>query len=122
MELITELLALVKSFATMDTPAKAAGVLMLLLSAWKSSVLAPYWAKLGTWKVLVAPVLGLAIAMVQLPEISLATVWQGLQGGLLAVAFHQVLQAVKALPLIGEKYKMWVELCERILLKPKDAA
>lgn len=125
MELLNELLAIFKDFATLDSAAKAAAVVMGLMALWKSSILAPFWEKLGKLKVLVAPILGLLLAIFQLPEFTfdqaLPVIWKGIQSGVLAMGFHAILKALEEAPWIGEKYKKWLAFVDQILFKPKSA-
>lgn len=123
MDEISQLLAMVWAFiqgmGDMSIQAKIAGGVLILISAWKSSLLKPVYDKLGAAKVLVAPVLGMIAGILSIEPLSLAAVWAGIQGGVLAIALHQLLDAVKAMPWVGDKYKAWIDLISGILLKPK---
>jgi len=127
MDLINEILSYLKGFGDLDNMAKVAAVLMTLISIWKSSLLQPYWDKLGALKVWVAPILGAALAIVQLwpepftwPALG-AALLAGLKTGALSIAFFQLLQTLKSMPVIGEKYKAIIEFFENLLMMPEEA-
>jgi hypothetical protein len=122
MELISEILGYLKGFGDLNTAGKIGAVVMILMALWKSSLLRPWWDKLGSAKVIIAPLLGLALALVKLPWDSgsvLEVLKLGLQGGALAMGLHLLLNAVKELPFVGEKYDKWLDLIDKLLLRPK---
>lgn len=123
MDLIQQLLELFKGFAQMDDVSKAAVVVMALIAIWKSSFVAPYWDKLGKLQILVAPVLGLLLAILQLPGFTFAQalpmIWIGIKTGALAMGFHLVLKALEEAPWVGEKYKKWLAFVDTMFFKPK---
>jgi hypothetical protein len=120
MDLLNQLLDLMRGFGSMDNPARVAGVIMMLISLWKSSLLRPMWDKLGWVQVLVAPLLGVALAMAQLPGgLSWANLVAGAQTGALAIALHQLMIVIENLPMIGPKYKAWIIWVDQLLFRPK---
>lgn len=119
LDLFNQVLDLVKNFASMESKAAIGAVITILLSLWKSSILRPFWDKLGAAKVLVAPVLGLVAALVAIPELNWAAIVAGVQSGMLAIAFHELLNAIKALPFVGDKYKQWIDFVDKALFRPK---
>lgn len=119
MDLITQLWAFISGWASMANPAKVSGAIMLLISIWKSSLIQPLWAKLGNFQVLVAPILGIGLAISQLPGgFSLANLWAGLQAGGLAIAFHELLTVLESVPWIGAKYQAIIAFFDNLLYKP----
>lgn len=120
MDLLKQLLELISGFGSMASPEKVAAVLTLAISLWKSSLLQPLWAKLGKAQVLVAPLLGIALAVYQLPGgVSLANIWIGLKAGGLAIAAHELLTAIELIPGIGPVWLKWVGWVDGLLYKPK---
>jgi hypothetical protein len=119
MDLLSQLLDFLKGFGSMDNPHKVAGAIMLLISIWKSSLVRPMWDKLGGFQVLVAPVLGIALAMAQLPGgFSWANIVAGSTTGLLAIAMHEMMTAIENLPMVGAKYKSMVAWVDSLLFRP----
>jgi hypothetical protein len=123
MDLLSQIMNELAGFATMSTPAKAAAMIMVLLSVWKSSYFQPMWAKLGAAQVIVAPVLGMALAMCKMPHLDLASLKDALlsggSNGLLAIAMHELISAAEAMPIIGAKYKGMMAFFDNLLFKPK---
>ena len=120
MDLLKQILELVSSFGSMASPEKVAAVLTLAISLWNSSLLQPLWAKLGKAQVLVAPLLGIALAIYQLPGgISLANIWIGLKTGGLAIAAHELMAAIELLPGIGPVWLKWIAWVDGLLAKPQ---
>lgn len=101
-------------------PVKIAGFVLLLISFWKTSIARKfYWDKLGAYKSLVAPVLGLIASILVVEPLNLASVLAGLAGGVLASGAHEVLDAVKALPVIGPKYASLIDFIKSLLKAPE---
>jgi hypothetical protein len=119
MDLLVQLLAWLQSLgAATSVEVKIAGLVTLLVGLTKSSFAAPYLAKLGNFSVLVAPVLGVVLALLGLPGISSATVLAGLHGGSLAIAVAALLEAVKSVPGVGGVYVSLINLVEKLLGAP----
>jgi hypothetical protein len=103
-QLMTQLWALIQSFPTMDTSTKLMGIVLLIISIWKSSILQPYWAWFGKWQILVAPSLSVIVAVLSVHPFSWAALWASLVGGGLAVATHELLDQAKNIPGLGSAY------------------
>jgi len=101
MALFSQGWALVAGFNQLDTAGKIGGCVLLVIALVKNSALLPLWNKVGAWKVLVAPALAVAYAVVMVQPLTLQAVMASLVGGALAVATHELLDAVKSLPGIG---------------------
>lgn len=119
MDLLTQIMAALQGFATESSPLKAAAIITVLISIWKSSLLQPLWAKFGSAQILVAPLLGMISALITLPGgFSWANVMAGLHGGLLAIALHAVFTALEDWPVIGAPFQKWIAWVDQLLLAP----
>jgi hypothetical protein len=123
MDLLTQLLAWIQSLsAATSVEVKIAGFVALLLGLVNSSFASVYLAKLGKWKLLVAPLLGLVIALLQLPSLSGASVLAGLHGGALAIAITALLNAVEQFPGVGGWLVTAIGWIEQLLGAPIQAS
>lgn len=125
MDLLMSIMNQLAGFATMSTPARASAVIMVLLSVWKSSYFQPLWAKMGGLQVLMAPILGILLALVKMPHLDLASLREALTAGsangVLAIAMHELLSVLEIMPWIGPKYKGFIAFFDNLLFKPKQA-
>ena len=120
--LLKQVYEFVIQFKDLAKTEQLSGIVLLIIALWKSSILKPYWEKVGAAKVLVAPVLAVVLGFVYLNPFSWENVWLSLKSGLLAIAFHRLTLALKETPFIGDKYKAVVDFFEKLLRKPaKDA-
>ena len=119
--LLASVMSLWQSFPTLPLAGKIAGVLAIVIGLVKSSALQPYWAKLGPWQALVAPVLGVVTAILSIQPLSWAGIWLGLSGGMLAVALSNVLNSVMAMPGVGPLWVSIIQIIERLLNAPAPA-
>lgn len=117
--ILGQIWAFIQGFGDMSLLHKISGITLLLIAVWKSSIVKPLWDKLGAAKILVAPALGMIAAVVSVEPFSWAAIWQGLQGGVLAIALHELLDAVKLMPWVGDKYKTVIDFISGILFKPE---
>lgn len=123
MDLLTQIMAALQGFATESSPMKAAAIITVFISLWKSSLLQPLWAKIGAAQILVAPLLGAIQAVILLPGgVSWANIGTGLHGGMLAMALHLLLSAIEQLPVVGPKYVAWIAWVDKLLLAPAPTA
>jgi hypothetical protein len=93
----------------------------MLVSSLKVSFLRTLiWDKLGAFQVLLAPALSLAIAMLAVTPFTAQTALAALLTGGGAVALHQMLDALKQAPFIGDAIKKVIAFIEMLLggLKP----
>jgi len=122
MELLTQILEFVKSFGSMAHPERVAATLTLLLSLWKSSLLRPFWDKLGAAQAAVGPLLAVALALTQMPALSLSNLWAALAAGGtaggLSIALHELLTMLQSAAWVGEPLKKWVALVDTFLRRP----
>ena len=117
--LLNQIMDFFKSFGSMPLQGKIAGIVLSLITVWKSSMLRPYWDKWGEWKLLVAPLLGILLGLTAIQPFSTATVWAGFMGGVLALPLHDFLSALEEMPWIGPTYKTLIGFLEKILKKPQ---
>lgn len=113
-----------KDFDLLAAHMKVAVVLTILISAVKLSMLRPLWDKLGGFKVLVAPALSLALALVQAlggQPLTKVAVLNALVIGAGAVALHEFLDALKGVPVVQDKFGPVIDLVKKLLsgVKPQ---
>ena len=122
MDLLSQLLAWIQSLsAATSVEVKIAGFVALVLGLVNSSFASSWLAKLGTWKIMIAPLLGLVVAFLQLPGFSGASILAGLHGGALAIAITALLNAVEQLPGVGGIYVTIIGWIEGLLGAPAQA-
>lgn len=101
---------------------KIAGIVLLLISLTKVSFLRPLWDKLGAAKAVLAPVLGLVVGFLIFqasnPMTFAAVVGYLLSGGG-AIMLHEILDAVKSLPMVGPVFKSVIEAIQKLLRAPQ---
>lgn len=97
---------------------KIAGYTLLLIALMKVSFLASFWAKLGKFQAVAAPVLGLALGLSLLSAggpLTGATIMAYLASGAGAIAVHEILDMIKAIPGLGSIYVTIINFIEGIL-------
>jgi hypothetical protein len=94
--------------------------IVVIISTMKVSVLRRYWDLIGSLKVLVAPSLALIAGLATLklnPESR--DMWPILAAWMIAgsgsIIVHQLLDAVKGLPFVGQKYDLMIEVIQGLL-------
>lgn len=122
MDLFNQAWMLVKGFNELDVAGKIGGIVLLVLSICKNSALRPLWDKAGAWKVLVAPALAVIYAVVMVKPLTLSAIVASLVGGALAVATHELLDAVKNLPGIGPAFLKVIGFVQGLLKAPPPKA
>lgn len=99
-----------------------AAALTALVSTMKNSFLRGLiWSKVPEYlKILVAPVVAiLCFGLAMGKDFSMLAFWAAASTGVLAVYFHQVLDALKKAPYIGEKWKWLIDLVGKFFKKPE---
>jgi uncharacterized membrane protein HdeD (DUF308 family) len=119
--LLASIMDLWHSFPSLSVAGKIAGCLVILIGLVKSSLFKPLWDKAGPWKALVAPLLGLIVAVLSISPFNWAGVLQGLAGGVLAVGISQVFDAVKLMPGVGQVWITIIDVVQKLLGAPKPA-
>lgn len=129
MDLVTFITEAIANFGTWEglqgqalVLAIAAYCIRVLISTLKVSLFRQWvWDKLGDMaKMLVAPILGVLLAVATLPELGWETILAGLTAGALGIAVHHLLKAIEALPGINETVKLLVGLVSKLLGGPKQ--
>lgn len=97
---------------------KIACVVLLLIASMKVSFIAPLWNKLGNFQAFMAPLLGLILGLTLLGSggpITIAAIFAYLASGAGAIALHELLDAIKAIPGIGTAYVAIINVIEGAL-------
>ncbi len=111
--------AYLQTFNDMSSANKISGLVVILVGLWKTSFVRNLlWDKLGAWKVLVGPLLGVIASLVLIQPLSWAGVWEGLLGGTLSIALHHLLDAVKLIPGLGTGYVKFIDWVKAVLKAP----
>lgn len=120
--ILNQVIQFIGQWGDFSAQAKLANIVLIIVALWKTSFLRNlFWDKLGVWKVVVAPALGVLGAFLAIEPFTWSAVWTGLQGGLLAVAVHQLLEVVKVLPGIGSVYVGIIDFIAKLLKAPDQA-
>lgn len=119
-----DVLDYIDQFGGLPWMGKVAGGILILLATMKVSFLRSFWDKLGAYKALAAPVLGLIAGVLSLgidpnSKITFAGVMAYIGAGAGAIIIHELLDAVKAIPGVGDTMKKVIDFIAMILGKPK---
>jgi hypothetical protein len=109
------------TFNGMSGTMAASAIITMLISSMKVSFLRSLiWDKLGEFKVFLAPLLSLVIALLAVSPFTLETALAALLTGGGAIALHELLDALKSAPFIGGGIKRVIAFIEMLLggLKP----
>lgn len=117
-QFLADVLAAIKAFGGLGWAGKVASICLLLVASMKVSFMRPLWDKLGGAKVFVAPALALIGGILSMPSITGAGVVAYILAGAGAIAMHQILDAIKAIPGIGSMYVAIIDLVSSLLRKP----
>lgn len=126
-DFFAQIAAAVASFGGLSAMLKISSVIMLVVASMKVSFLNDLvWSKLGAAKVWVAPLLGLIAGVLGLgvgdAPINFASILAFVTAGAGAVALHQLLDSIKAIPGIGTMYVTVINLIQGLLGGPKPPA
>ena len=103
-----QVFAAVQGFGGMSWMLKISTIVLLICATMKVSFLVPLWNKLGNFKAAAAPVLGLVAGLLSYfgggTAFSLATLTAYMVSGAGALALHEILDMVKAIPGLGAGY------------------
>ena len=115
--LFQQALAWIESLhAAAPVQVKIAGFVLLLVAIWKSSIASQFlWDKLGVYKSLVGPILGLLAGALAIQPFSWSGLLAGFMGGVFSVGLHQLLDGIKALPVVGPAYQSVINFIEGLL-------
>ncbi len=110
---LEQVLGVIAKFGGLSTVLKIASVCGILVASLKVTFLRQLiWAKLGPYQVLVAPFLGLIAGLLDMAgagTVTLASVMAYIGSGAGAILFHQLLDGVKKMDFIGDKYKAVID-------------
>lgn len=123
-DFISQVLVTIENFGGLNWVAKVAAVLAIVISSMKVSFLATYWEKLGQFKAYLAPVLAIAYGIFSLGvqsenDITWAGIAAYLTTGLGAIALHELLDTIKAIPGIGSVWVSVIDFIKLILRAPQ---
>jgi cytochrome c oxidase subunit IV len=116
---LMQVLDVVKSFGGLSWAARIAALLTLAIALTKVSFLSKLWDKLGAAKVLLAPTLALLAGLVSMvasgTPVTAAGVAAWIFAGAGAIILHELLDGVKAIPGLGDKYVSFITFVESFL-------
>lgn len=119
---LAQVIEFVRGFGGLNSFAKLSAFLVLLVASMKVSFLNDlFWSKLGAFKTWLAPILSLAVGVVQMVSagnFSLAGLMAYLAAGAGAVALHELLDTVKSIPGIGSWWVAIINVIENALGGP----
>jgi hypothetical protein len=110
----------VESFGGLSWGLKVGAVIAILISSMKVSLLRKWtWDKLPEWsKHIAAPLLALLAGLVSLGKWDAPALIAWVMAGGGAILLDNFLSGVKAMPGIGPKYLMFIEMVSKLLKKP----
>lgn len=115
-DFLMQVASVIHSFGGLNMMAKIAAIITLLISSMKVSFLLPYWEKLGSLQIWVAPILGLAVGFMSLgKDITFASAFAYMSAGLGAVYLHEILDKIKLIPGLGQVYIAIIGIIEGLL-------
>ena len=117
-------ISMFQTWKEMGWQAGLAALMTVLLSTLKNSLLRAWlWDKIpASVKVFVAPILGIFIFALGMGQFDAKIFWAGLTTGVASVYLHQVFEALKQAPWIGEKFKGVIAWIASLLKKPESKA
>ena len=114
-QFLAQVMAAIKALGGLPWALKIASIVLLIIASMKVAVVRNLiWDRLGAAKAFVAPVLGLIVGLLSMAaegNVTVAGVFAYLFAGAGALAIHELLDAVKGIPGIGQKY---IQVCEFI--------
>ena len=116
--IVYSVISYIFGFNSVPEYAKNSVLVLVVIGLLKSSAALPLWNKLGNFKVLAAPLLSMLLSLVGVNPFSMS---ESFISGALAIALHEMLDALKAMPGIGPKYQALIAVVERLLRSPKLA-
>lgn len=93
--------------------AKISSIIVLVIASMKVTAINNiFWQKLGGFKTFLAPVLGIIAGVIMLPQVTLPAVVAYMFAGGGAIALHELLDALKAVPGLGSVYVYIIDMIE----------
>ena len=115
-EILSGLIKAIGEVKSMGWQVGVSALLAVLISTTKNSLLKQYvWDKLGAFKVMVAPALAMIMVALTVSPFNAKAVLLALVTGAGAIAIHELLDAVKSLPMVGEKWKEIIDVIGKFL-------
>lgn len=122
---LNQVLGVIAKFGGLSTVLKISAVVGILVASLKVSFFRQFlWAKLGAGQVLVAPFLGLLAGLLDMAnagQVTLVSVVAYIGAGAGAILLHQLLDGVKKLGWVGDKYKAFIDWVMSLLKADKSA-
>ena len=114
--MLGDLIKAIGDIKSVGWQAGVSGILVVIISTTKNSFLKQLiWDKLGWAKVMVAPVLAMIVVALTVQPFNAKAVLLALTTGAGAIALHQVLDALKDAPFIGETWKKVIDGIGKLL-------
>jgi len=117
---LNQLLQSIAKFGGMGWGLKVAAIITLIVSSMKVSFLKPIWDKLGWAKILIAPLLSLVGALIAYFTGGVPFVFSDFMAYLFvgggSIIMHELLDALKQMPWIGDSVKAVITLIENSFL------
>jgi hypothetical protein len=120
-QLFTDVMAAFQGFGGLAWSMKIAVIVMIVIGLMKISSLSGLWAKLGSAQAWLAPGLGLLLGVLTLGAsgtLSWSGIFAYMGSGAGAIALHELLDAVKAIPGLGTAYVSIINFIEGVLPGP----
>lgn len=116
----TQIFQAVQKLGGLSGGLKAIMIINLIIASQKVSFLRAFlWDKMGAAKVLVAPLLGLVVGLIEfkLNGGNKGTILVWVMAGAGSIILHELLDALKSFPVIGSKYSAFIDMISGLLAK-----
>ncbi len=121
--LFKSIIEAVTSFKSVEWQVSASAFVFTLIASCRNSILSKYiWDKLGVYKGLAAPFMGIILALLSMQQFSLQALIVGVTTGAGAIAMNELLSAIKLLPGVGSKVVFIIDVIGRMLKNPTPMA
>lgn len=119
-DFLQQVFSVISGLGGLSWALKVSAIILLVVASMKVSILRLYvWDKLGGFKAVVAPLLGLAAGLIANfgngQPLSLAGLLAYVLAGAGAIALHELLDALKGIPGAGEVYRSVIDFLMRLL-------
>lgn len=115
-DFFNQVLVAIQAMGGLAGLAKVSSVIVLIIASMKvTAINSIFWDKLGAFKAWLAPILGIIAGVLLLHPLTLPGVVAYLFAGGGAVALHELLDSVKAIPGLGSVYVFIIDGIEEFL-------
>lgn len=115
---MSDVLTFIANFGGLPTVGKISAAVLLLIASMKVSFIRGFvWDKLGAFKALVAPLLGVFVGVLSMQPITLPGLAAYFFAGAGAIVLHELFDAIKSMPGIGPVYVSVIEMIQKLLKK-----